>query len=401
MTAILEGLRVIDCGSFVATATASAVLSDFGADVIKIEPPGSGDAYRHVYKTPGMPQSEHNYPWLLDNRNKRGLALDLASKEGQSVLHRLVEQADVFITNYPLAARNKLAIDHERLAALNERLIYASFTGYGEIGAEANKPGFDLTAYWARSGLMDQVVSHAGATRARALTGMGDHPSGVSLFAAMMLALYQRERTGRGAHVGSSLIANGVWSNGCWVQAALCGATFSPRPPRESSFNALAGCYYRCRDDRWLLLALVNEDKHWPILARCVGHDDLVADPRFVDRAARSAHSSELIAILDEAFATRESREWQSLFTQNGLVFEPVAKMDEVAHDRQMLDVGVLRPFENDTLMTIDSPLFISGEKKVTPRKPPALGQHSEQILREAGYDDAAIAQLRESRIIG
>jgi crotonobetainyl-CoA:carnitine CoA-transferase CaiB-like acyl-CoA transferase len=399
MAGILEGLKVIDCGSFIAAAIAGVLLSDFGADVIKIEPPGSGDGYRHVHKNRGMPVSEHNYPWLLDNRGKRGIALDLGAPAGREVLHSLAKQADVFITNYPLGARKKLGIDFDTLSALNEKLIYASFTGYGEVGAEASKPGFDLTAYWARSGLMDQVVSHAGATPARAISGMGDHPSGVSLFSAIMLALYQRERTGRGAQVGSSLIANGVWANGVWAQAALCGAEFTPRPPREKTLNALS-CYYRCRDNRWLLLALVNEDKHWPVLAKCLGREDLVEDPRFANRAARSAHSPELIAELDKAFATRDGKDWRALFMQNGLVFESVATMDEVAADAQMRETGVLLPFENDTQMTIDSPFYVSGAPKKAPRKPPALGEHSVQILREAGYDDAAIARLREAKVV-
>ena len=167
MTKIFEGLRVIDCSSFIAAPAAATVLSDFGADVIKIEPPGAGDPYRNVAKLPGTPKSAHNYGWLLDNRNKRGLALDLAKPEAQAVLHRLVERADVFITNYPLAVRERLAIGHERLMVSNERLIYASFTGYGETGDEAAKPGFDLTAWWARSGLMDTIRTEATAQPAR------------------------------------------------------------------------------------------------------------------------------------------------------------------------------------------------------------------------------------------
>lgn len=399
MSKILEGIKVIDCGSFIAAPICATVMADFGADVIKIEPPGIGDAYRHVTRNPGMPRSDHNYAWLLDNRNKRSLALDLASEEGRGIMGSLVKQADVFITNYPLAVRKKLGIDHDRLSGLNERLIYASFTGYGETGDDAAKPGFDLTAYWARSGLMDQVVPHAGATPARAISGMGDHPSGVALFSAVMLALYQRERTARGAYVGSSLIANGIWANGVWTQAALCGAAFQPRPPREQSFNALS-CYYRCADGAWLLLALVNEDKHWPVLARCIGRAELAADPRFADRAARSKNARDLIAILDAAFAIQGSGEWKTLFKENGLVFEGVAMMDQVANDPQAIETGVLLPFVDDTLMTISSPFFVSGTEKVGPHKPPALGQHSDEILRAAGYDTETISKLRESKTV-
>lgn len=399
MSRIFEGLKVIDCGSFIAAPTAATLLADFGADVIKVEPPGAGDGFRQVPKLPGMPQSEHPYGWLLDNRNKRGLAIDLAKSEGQAALHRLAASADVFITNYPLTVRRKLAIDHERLTALNRRLIYASFTGYGETGAEAGKPGFDVTAYWARSGLMDMVRSDASTPPARALAGMGDHPSGVSLFAAIVVALYLRERTGLGTQVGSSLLANGIWSNGIMAQAALCGATFTPRPPRERLFNAL-GCYYRCRDARWLLLAIVNEQRDWPIVAKCLGLADLVGDPRFCRQTDRFARSAELIALFDTAFAKRDRDDWRRLLDEAGIVFECVAEMGDLSADRQMLDAGVLVPFENDAMLTIDSPFFVAGANKVKPRKAPAVGEHSDEILREAGYDDAAIATLRENRVI-
>jgi crotonobetainyl-CoA:carnitine CoA-transferase CaiB-like acyl-CoA transferase len=396
---ICQGLKVIDCGSFIAAPAAATLLGDFGADVIKIEPPGGGDAFRMVPKLPGMPVSEQPYGWLLDNRGKRGLALDLAKSEGQAVLHRLAAGADVFITNYPLAVRKKLAIDHQRLATLNPRLIYASFTGYGETGAEAAKPGFDVTAYWARSGLMDMVRSDASTPPARALAGMGDHPSGVSLFAAISLALYERERTGRGGMVGSSLLANGIWSNGIMAQAALCGATFTPRPPREKLFNAL-GCYYRCRDGRWLLLAIVNEQRDWPTVAKCLGRGDLVDDPRYAKQADRFARSAELIAQFDLAFEERDRDDWRKVFDEAGIVFECVAEVTDLAADRQMHDAGVLVPFENDSALTISSPFFVAGSDKAPPRRAPDIGEHSDQILREAGYDAAAIAQLRQAKVV-
>ena len=399
MTNILDGLRVIDCGSFIAAPGAATVLSDFGADVIKVEPPGAGDAARTISRMPGNPSSEHPYGWLLDNRNKRGLALNLASPAGLAVLKRLAERADVFITNFPLATRKKLGIGYEALSALNPRLIYASFTGYGERGAEVAKPGFDLTAYWARSGLMDGCRTDAGTPPARALTGMGDHPSAISLFGAIMLGLYQRERTGKGSQVGSSLLANGFWAHGFQVQAALCGATFYPRPPRDQHFNALTA-YYRCRDDKWIMLTILNENRDWPVLAQCLGRKNLINDPRFVQRADRFKHAHALIAEFDAAFATRDRPEWRKILGDAGLVFEIVASAEDTVNDQQAIDAGVLVPFENDTLMTIDSPLHVDGVAKVKPRKAPDVGQHSGEILREAGYSDGEIEQLRASETV-
>jgi crotonobetainyl-CoA:carnitine CoA-transferase CaiB-like acyl-CoA transferase len=399
MSSVFEGLRVIDCSSFIAAPGAATVLSDFGADVIKIEPPGAGDPGRNLARLPGTPKADVNYGWLLDNRNKRGLALNLAKPEGLAVLQRLVESADVFITNYPLAVRKKLGIGYESLAALNERLIYASFTGYGEVGDEAAKPGFDMTAWWARSGLMDGVRTDGKSAPSRAITGMGDHPSAISLFAAIAVALYERERSGRGMQVGSSLIANGLWSNGFMVQAALCGATFFPRPPRERLPNALTG-YYRCRDNRWLVLTILNEERQWPLLAKCLGLENLIDDPRFAKQADRFTRSADLIALLDAAFATRDRNEWRSVLTENGLVFEIVADPDDVVNDRQAIDNGFLVPFEEDTMLTVDSPFFVGSKAKVKPRKAPDIGQHSDEILREIGYDAAEIEDLRNSKIV-
>src|SRR5205085_11696784 len=206
---IFEGLKVLDCASFIAAPAAATVLSDFGADVIKIEPPGLGDPYRNLPNLPGYPASPHNFAWMLESRNKKSLALDLSKAEGRGVLYRLVGETDVFITNFPPAVRKRLGITYDELKPLNERLIYGSFTGYGEKGAEADKPGFDSNAYWARSGLMDLVRADEHTTPARSVAGMGDHPCAMAFYGAIVTALYKRERTGTGSHVSSNLMANG------------------------------------------------------------------------------------------------------------------------------------------------------------------------------------------------
>ncbi len=258
---ILEGIMVLDVGSFIAGPAAATVMSDFGAEVIKVEPPSTGDPYRDLLRLPGMPLSEHNYPWLLDSRNKKSLALDLKVPEGREALLTLVARADVYLTNYPPGVLGRLRLAWEDLSAVNPRLVYASLTGYGEVGEEANKPGFDVNAWWARSAMMD-LVRQSNGPPASSMPGMGDHPTSVALFGAIMLGLFQRERTGRGTKVSTSLMANGAWANSVLIQGMLAGAAFVERPPRERALNALIN-FYQCRDGRWFSLTMLREEKDW------------------------------------------------------------------------------------------------------------------------------------------
>ncbi len=393
---IFAGLKVIDCASFIAAPAAATVFSDFGAEVIKIEPPGRGDPYRALPQVAGNPSSPHNYVWMLESRNKKSIALDLTKHDARAVLYRLVAGADVFITNYPPPVRRRLGVTYDDIAPLNPRLIYASFTGYGEVGEEAHRPGFDSNAWWARSGLMDVVRSHAGAPPARSVPGMGDHPSAIALYAAIVTALLRRERTGEGAHVGSSLMANGAWANGVFIQAALCGATFYPRQPRENAINALTN-HYLCRDQRWLMLSLLDQERQWPRLAACVGRKALVDDPRFATAAARQAHARELIAILDAVFASKDLAVWRAVLDGNDLITGAVATLEDVPGDKQMLANDVLVPFAHDGTLTVNSPFWVGDAEKVAPRQAPGIGEHSDEVLRALGYADADIATLRAS----
>ena len=238
---------------------------------------------------------------------------------------------------------------------LNDRLIYASFTGYGEKGEEANKPGFDSNAYWARSGLMDLVRADEHTTPARSVAGMGDHPCAMAFYGAIVTALYKREKTGKGSHVSSNLMANGVWAASVLAQAKLVGAKFGERRPRERALNAVTN-HYQCKDGRWLILSLLNEERQWPTLARCLGREDFVTDPRFATKKDRHARSLELIKIFDEIFATKDLAEWRKILDGNGLVFGVVGILDDIPHDKQMIENEVLVPFENDTMLTDQQP---------------------------------------------
>ncbi len=399
---VLDGIKVLDVGTWIASPAAPMIMSDFGAEVIKVEPPRTGDPYRYFPRLPGAPLSEHNYSWLLDSRNKKSLALDVTRPEGREALLRLVARADVYVTNFPPALLARLRLTWEDLSAVNPRLIYASLTAYGEVGEEANKPGFDVNAWWARSGLMD-LVRPAGAPPTISMPGMGDHPTSMALFAAIMLGLYERERTGRSSKVSTSLMANGAWANSVLIQALLCGATFVERPPREQALNALVNLY-QCRDGRWFVLTLLAEEKDWERFAHAIGRADLIADGRFATLPARHANSPGLVKILDEVFGEKDWAEWRQVLEANDITLGVIARLEDLRDDRQMVATGTFEPLDDagiPGLLTVMSPIQVAGQAKVTPTRAPDLGEHTDQVLRAAGYDEAAIKRLRDLGVIG
>jgi len=395
---LFAGLKVIDCASYVAAPAAATVLADFGAEVIKIEPPGEGEAWRNQFKRPGLPETTINYPWLLTARNKLGLALDLKSEAGRAVLERLVSQADVFITNLPLPARGRLRMRYADFSEKYPRLIYASLTAYGESGDEAGKTGFDATAYWARTGLMDEVRPDSRAMPARSVAGMGDHPTAMALYGAIVTALYRREKTGRGGEVRASLMGNGMWANGYLIQARLAGAPHPPRPPREETITAL-GSIYRTADGRWFMLAVANE-RQWPVLADVLGMPELVRDPRFLGPTERRKNAGVLMRIFDAAFAKKTLAEWREILDAADLTFGIVGTVEEVARDPQALAAGMLKPLAETGMMTVDSPFTLTESAKVPVSRAPEHGEHTHRILRAAGYSDGEIDALRAAGTI-
>jgi len=397
MTAnLFAGLKVIDCASWIAGPAAATILSDFGADVIKVEPPGAGDPWRASTPIPGKTT---DYYWQLTSRNKRSLAINLKHKDGLAALYRLVASADVFISNFPLPVRDRLKIAPSDLLPLNPRLVYASFTAYGETGDEAPKTGFDATAYWARTGLMDMVRATEDTEPTRSAPGMGDHPSATGLYAAIVTALYRREKTGKGGVVQSSLLQNGLWANACFVQSRLFGETISLRPPRSQAPNALAN-HYRCRDGRWFIMALHNEQRQLRGFLEAIGRADLTDDPRFETSESRKQNGSALAKLLDEVFAQRDLAQWRQILDAAGVTIGAVSTVNEVSDDVQMQDSGGLVPFADGKGLTISSPFNIDGEIKVAPQRAPTVGQHSDAVLREAGYTEDEIKRLRELGVL-
>jgi len=382
---IFSGLKVVDLASFIAGPSAAVILSDFGADVVKVEPP-SGDMWRIGHKIPPQPQAKDAYPWHLANRNKRGIVLDLKSPSARPVLQRLVKWADVLIVNTPHPARKRLKLEYDDVVQWNPRLIYADVTGFGERGADAGLPGFDITAYWARSGLLS-MTRDAGAPPTWPVAGSGDNATAVGLYAAVVTALYRRERTGKGSYVTTSLLAEGVWSASVSIQGALCGAKFFGLHDRKNPANAALNVY-QASDGTWFVL-LVTPDK-LEAVAKAIGRSDLLTDPRFSDQAKLMANMSQLTAILDQVFGTQPMEHWNEVFSGVHVTFGAVRGPEEVVNDPQLQANDIVVPLEGAggrLTSTISSPIQVHGITKVSATRAPELGEHSEEILRDLGFE--------------
>jgi formyl-CoA transferase len=389
---LFSDLLVIDCASFIAGPAAATILSDFGARVIKIEPPGICDSYRNLFRLRGTPD-DVDYFWALDSRNKESLAIDLKQPAARAVLEALIRRADVFITNFPFPVRERLRLRAEDVLPHNPRLIYASLTPYGEHGPERDRTGFDATAWWARSGLMDMVRPTSGAEQSISLPGMGDHPTAMAMYAAIVTALYRRQLTGEGGMVGTSLMANGLWANSCQVQAALCGYELMGRPPRGQR-GTLNETYWT-GDGRAFVLISTNPARDWLLLAKTVGREDWLTDPRFATPMERFANSAVLVAQLDEIFATDTWEGWKARLDAGGVTFGIVGQVQDHVADPQIEANGLFPEIVDGLgLRTVDSPFHLAGVEKAQPRMAPEIGQHTRAILEECGLAAAEIEVL-------
>ncbi|MFM1897075.1 MAG: hypothetical protein RLZZ385_2149 [Pseudomonadota bacterium] len=398
---LLGDLRVVELATMVFAPSTCVILADFGAEVIKVEPPGSGDLNRHYHQLSGMPESDLPYTFQIDNRNKQSVVLDLKNPAGLDAMQRLLRTADVFVTNYRIGALSRLGLDYENVKALNPNLIYALGTGYGEEGEESHKPGYDNVCYWSRSGIETHVFPHEGWLGGFPF-GAGDHPSGMTLFAAIMLGLYRRQQTGAGGKVSTSLLANGAWANATLLQAQLCGARFRPRRPRAEAYT-YRSLHYRSRDDRLMKLGIVNEDKDWLTFCEALERPDLAVDPRFVDIAVREANMVALIAEIDAVFASQDMAYWQQSFAEQDIPHAVLPSYQEAADDEQKAANGIVVPLQHPQagdIRTVSNPITVKGIDKMTPTAAPVLGQHTRQVLSTLGYAPETLNQLARDGVI-
>jgi crotonobetainyl-CoA:carnitine CoA-transferase CaiB-like acyl-CoA transferase len=405
MAGILEGVKVVDMGHVVAAPAACAMMADWGADVIKVEPL-AGELIRGLRRFQDVDvvipfEGGEVFPAVeLLNRSKRGIALDLQQESGKAIFYELIKASDVFLTNYELSAVKKLNLDYDTIRSHNPTIVYALLTGYGTVGPDKDERGFDYSAAWARSG-MQHLIGEPGSPPPPQRGGMMDTVTSTQIVAGCMAALLHKEKTGEGQQLEFSLYHSAVWTLGLDIQMALMDAPL-PKHDRTAAKNPLWNTY-RTKDDRWIWLSMLQSDQQWPGFCRSIGKPELENDPRFADMEARDLNAKALILILDEAFAGHTLEEWIIRLKENDCIFARVQTPTEVTADPQAA--------ANNFFSEIDHPVGIKMRMINTPVKfrqnpasikavAPQIGQHTEEILLDLGFDWEDIIRFKDQGVI-
>ncbi len=399
----LEGIRVVEMAVWVAAPAAGGLMADWGADVVKIESP-AGDPMRDVGKVVVGLDLPSSPPFTLDDRGKRSVVLDVRQEEGRSLARKLIQEADVFLTNYRAEALQRLGLDYASLSTENPRLIYAHITGHGQDGPDRDRAAYDIGVFWARTGIAHLLATAGFDEPVPSRFGFGDHIAATHALAGVAAALLHREKTGRGQLVDACLLRSGIYTVGADICSQLeLGFTPSAGPRTQSIVPTVN--LYRAGDGRWIQLIGLEAERHWPKLLEALELTDLMDDARFVSAAARRENAPALMAILDEEFAKRPFAEWAERFDKVDVWWSPVQTPEEVVRDPQALAcqafVDVPGPGGEGTVRTVSSPVRFS-HADTTPRAGiPKLGEHTEEVLGEAGLSEGEIRELRDRGVLG
>lgn len=404
MTGPLDGVRVLEVAIYAFAPSAAAILADWGADVLKVEHPVTGDPGRNTAAW-GVPAEVNgvSHLWEVANRGKRAMTLDIAKPEGLEILMRLVDESDVFITNFLPAARRKLGIEPEDILGRNPRIIYARGSAQGPRGDMAERGGFDGITYWTHTGAsMGVTPPESQVPLAMPGPGFGDLQTGVALAGGVGTALYQRERTGEGVIVDVSLMSMGLWAMGMTISGtSVLDADTLPHQHHSGSTNPLVN-EYRTKDGGFIALAFLQSDRYWPEFCVLVERYEWLADERFTDSAGRAAHSEPLIALLDELFLERDLAEWQELLAKQDGQWDTVLPAGQLQHDAQAQANGYVQRVEHagdGKIVLVAAPVQFDGQPPEL-GKAPIFGADTDDVLKAHGLDDAAIDDLRARKII-
>jgi crotonobetainyl-CoA:carnitine CoA-transferase CaiB-like acyl-CoA transferase len=401
MAGPLDGVRVVEITMFQQGPVCGTKLGDLGADVIKVEPL-AGDPGRGFMRIIGtmVGLKGRNYYFEQHNRNKRSMTLDLKKKRGMEIFLKLIDKADVFMTNMSIEAPQKMGIGPEVLLEKNPRLIYAQASGWGRKGPDANELSFDYTGI-GRSGFM-MSSGERGSPPAQVLPGLGDELGGMVCAWAVCAALYARERTGKGQLLDTSLMGSLICVESLVLSApAILGQEF-PREIRAQAGNPIYN-HYRAKDGKWFILAHLQPDRYWPNVCRALGMPELENDPRFNSIEVRGENAKELIAIMDKKFATKTRDQWFEIFKREGLIYSPIQTPTEVVNDPQVLANNYVTWFDHPVLgktKMVGFPWDFSQTPASVRREAPELGQHTEEILLELDYNWDDITQLKTEEVI-
>ena len=399
MKGIMKGIRVVEVAGWTYVPIAGTVLAEWGADVLKIEHPETGDPQRGLVNSGLVPTGPGgvNHMIELPNRGKRSVGLNLKTEEGYALLLKLVETADVFLTNFRPQARAKLKIDVEDLRAVNPNLIYVRGSANGQRGPESERGGYDNSNFWGRGGSADILTAPGEYPISQPGPGYGDVIGGLTIAGGISAALFHRERTGEAVTVDNSLLANGVWATGATVLAAgLFGFSRMPRGDRTMMPNPLVN-NYKTKDDRFMSLIMLESDRFWADLVTKIGHPELADDPRFVDSVARAQNCQECCVTLDGIFATRTLEEWKPIMNEVDGVWAPVQTADELLIDPQVVANGYIREVTSTggtTFRMVASPLQFD-EQPPDLTRAPDHGEHTDEVLEELGLEMDAILDLK------
>lgn len=379
----MEGIRVVELGVWVAGPAAGGILADWGADVIKIEPP-TGDPARIFSKMLGgdLPT---NPPFELDNRSKRSVVLDLQTPEGLEKALELIDSADVFLTNIRANALERIGLGHEAVLARNERIVYALVTGFGMEGPDADKQAYDIAAFWSRAGIASLLTPPGGSPPFQR-GGMGDHTMGMTAAAMISAALVGRERTGKGQLVSTSLLRQGAYTVGFDLNVYLMWGHQIAVGTREAMGNPAMN-NYKTGDDRRFWIVGLEGERHWPPLARAVGHPEWLEEGHdYSTPMGRFQHARELIGTLDEIFATKPLDDWAEIFAgEPDFFWAPLNTLEDLVADPQFHAAGGLVdvPDGDSSTTMVATPVDFHGTPWAPRSTAPELGQHTDEVLAE------------------